>query len=431
MQAASTRVVSFEMCGTTACRPVPASRARSAPATMPASMRRSTAARPTRRRHDFINPTRLSGRQAEGDLEPHYPGYTPTTAEFPATDASTGARVNLQNHLPAQVAKMNYWMLRVRPQKGFQCNDSFAQYMGADYDTNGDGQVDSDGLRYVRGETEASYVTRVTSTLRGTIRDANSHFVSASSSSDTSIRRHARRVTRRHRDRGLFGGPPYRGAALQRPSPPARARLEPVRPDAWAGASPPPVRRRPDRQAGHGPWTTQADLIRHPPAPTGVRVGPVPRPAGRRGGIVVVPSPGGGTPAPRRGRRSGAAPGHCCTEPSAPVQRRPSSLRPSSAPPATPMSPLPPPAPPHPAHARSARRPTPDLADYVNPASGRPWASDRTSLKPGRGAHRAVRSCPRHATPAGGLRCPKTSCCRRVTCGTTRPPMTASASRPS
>jgi hypothetical protein len=30
--------------------------------------------------------------------------------------------------------------------KGFKCTDSFAEYMGADYDSNGDGKVDSDGL---------------------------------------------------------------------------------------------------------------------------------------------------------------------------------------------------------------------------------------------------------------------------------------------
>lgn len=62
--------------------------------------------------------------------------------------------------------------------------DSFADYMGADYDTNGDGQVDSVALRYVAGETESAYVTRITSTLRSTLRDANTHFVSSSSSYD-------------------------------------------------------------------------------------------------------------------------------------------------------------------------------------------------------------------------------------------------------
>ena len=56
--------------------------------------------------------------------------------------------------------------------------------MGADYDSNGDGKIDTDGLRYVSGESESSYLTRITSTLKPTIRDANTHFVSASSSYD-------------------------------------------------------------------------------------------------------------------------------------------------------------------------------------------------------------------------------------------------------
>ena len=56
--------------------------------------------------------------------------------------------------------------------------------MGADYDSNADGKVDTDGLRYVSGESESSYLTRITTTLRSTIRDANAHFVSSSSSYD-------------------------------------------------------------------------------------------------------------------------------------------------------------------------------------------------------------------------------------------------------
>ena len=79
---------------------------------------------------------------------------------------------------------MNYWMCEYARQKGFQCADNFAQYMGADYDSNGDGQIDSDALRYVSGDSEASYLTRITSTLKATLRDSNAHFVSASSSFD-------------------------------------------------------------------------------------------------------------------------------------------------------------------------------------------------------------------------------------------------------
>ena len=56
--------------------------------------------------------------------------------------------------------------------------------MGADYDSNGDSQIDSDALRYVSGESEADYVTKITVTLRSTIRDANTHFVNGSTSYD-------------------------------------------------------------------------------------------------------------------------------------------------------------------------------------------------------------------------------------------------------
>jgi len=69
-------------------------------------------------------------------------------------------------------------------QKGFTCADNFAQYMGADYDSNGDGIVDSAGLQYQAGESEATYVARISTTLRPTIRDANAHFVSSGSSYD-------------------------------------------------------------------------------------------------------------------------------------------------------------------------------------------------------------------------------------------------------
>jgi hypothetical protein len=85
--------------------------------------------------------------------------------------------------LPA-LARMNFMMCDVARQKGFACADNFAQYMGADYDSNGDGQVDSAALRYVAGESESSYLTRITSTLRPTLRDANTHFVTTSSSFD-------------------------------------------------------------------------------------------------------------------------------------------------------------------------------------------------------------------------------------------------------
>jgi hypothetical protein len=82
------------------------------------------------------------------------------------------------------LSRMNYWMCEYARQKGFKCVDNFAEYMGGDYDSNGDGQIDSQALKYIAGETEASYVARITGPLKGTLRDANTHFISSTSSAD-------------------------------------------------------------------------------------------------------------------------------------------------------------------------------------------------------------------------------------------------------
>src|SRR5262249_27566096 len=39
-------------------------------------------------------------------------------------------------------------------------------------------------LKYVQGETQAAYVTRITSTLKPTLRDANTHYASSTTSYD-------------------------------------------------------------------------------------------------------------------------------------------------------------------------------------------------------------------------------------------------------
>ena len=113
-----------------------------------------------------------------------YPGYDADNALAGCTDSTTGTRPNKQNVFLPYIAKMNWRACNFANTYGFVCVDDFAQYMGADYDSNGDGQVDSDALRYVQGESEAAYVTRITVTLRSTIRDANGHLANASTSYD-------------------------------------------------------------------------------------------------------------------------------------------------------------------------------------------------------------------------------------------------------
>lgn len=114
----------------------------------------------------------------------YYPGYNSDNALSNCTDPQSGQRINKQDRFLAVLAQSNWRTCNLAAQNGFSCIDSFAQYMGADYDSNGDGQIDSDALRYQPGESEADYVTRITVTLRPTIRDSNTHFVNPSTSYD-------------------------------------------------------------------------------------------------------------------------------------------------------------------------------------------------------------------------------------------------------
>ena len=185
MQASSTRVVTFEMCGNDGLQARSSFKSQTGTCnyavldTAVNNCKTYVAAA-----MDYINANAYSGTKLKVVANLYYPGYNADNVQSSCKDATTGATVKLQDNFLPLIAKMNYWMCEYARQKGFQCTDNFAQYMGADYDSNGDGQIDSDALRYVAGESEASYVTRITSTLRSTIRDANTHFVSASSSYD-------------------------------------------------------------------------------------------------------------------------------------------------------------------------------------------------------------------------------------------------------
>jgi lysophospholipase L1-like esterase len=185
MQASSTRVVTFEMCGNDGLQ------ARSAFKSQTGTCNYSglnTAINNCKTyvaaAMDYINANASPNVRVKVISNLYYPGYAADNVQSSCRDSATGATVNLRDRFLPALVTMNYWMCEYARQKGFKCADSFAQYMGADYDANGDGQVDSDALRYVAGETEAAYVTRITQTLRPTLRDANTHFVSATSSFD-------------------------------------------------------------------------------------------------------------------------------------------------------------------------------------------------------------------------------------------------------
>jgi lysophospholipase L1-like esterase len=185
MQAASTRVVTFEMCGNDGLQARTSFKGQTGTCnynvlTTAVNNCRTYVARAM----DYINANAYSGVKLKVIANLYYPGYNADNVLSSCTDPTTGARVNLRDRFLPAIAQMNFAMCDNARLKGFKCSDSFAEYMGADYDSNGDGRVDSEALKYVLGESESSYLTRITSTLRSTLRDANTHFVSSSSSFD-------------------------------------------------------------------------------------------------------------------------------------------------------------------------------------------------------------------------------------------------------
>jgi lysophospholipase L1-like esterase len=185
MQSANTRVVTFEMCGNDGlqarsnfagqggtCNYAPLNTAQSNCTTyLQAAMQ-------------YINANASANTRLKVVSNLYYPGYAADNALSGCNDPTTGQKVNKQNVFMPYLARMNWRACNFAAQYGFACADSFAQYMGADYDSNNDGQIDSDALRYIQGESESAYVNRITVTLRSTVRDANTHFVSASTSYD-------------------------------------------------------------------------------------------------------------------------------------------------------------------------------------------------------------------------------------------------------
>ncbi len=184
MQNTSTRVVMFEMCGndylqarsnfngqTGTCNPAPGNTAL------------ANCTNYTGLAMQAINQYATTA-TAKMVSNLYYPGYDADDALSNCTDPGTGQRINKQDFFLPLLAQSNWRTCNLAAQHGFACTDSFAQYMGADYDSNGDGQIDSDALRYVQGESEADYVQRISVTLRSTIRDSNTHFVSPGVSFD-------------------------------------------------------------------------------------------------------------------------------------------------------------------------------------------------------------------------------------------------------
>jgi lysophospholipase L1-like esterase len=215
MQATNTRVITFEMCGNDGLQARSSFKGQTGTcnyAVLDTALNNCTTY--MQNAFSYINANGYAGTKLKAITNLHYPGYNADNVLAGCTDPTTGTRPNLRDKFIPYLAKMNYRMCNNANNAGFACNDQFAQYMGADYDSNGDGQIDSAALAWIPGETEAAYVTRVTSTLKSTLRDSNTHFVNSTTSydyiqsDDTHPTYQGGTVTA-----GLFGGTTGTGAA--------------------------------------------------------------------------------------------------------------------------------------------------------------------------------------------------------------------------
>jgi lysophospholipase L1-like esterase len=183
MQTANTRVVTFEMCGNDGLQARSNFAGQSGTCNLaPLNTALNNCTTYTQAAMQYINANASANTKLKVVGNLYYPGYAADNALSNCTIG--GVRQNKQEIFLPYLARMNWRACNFANTYGFACADSFAQYMGADYDSNGDSQIDSDALRYVQGESENAYVTRLQVTLRSTIRDANTHFVNSSTSYD-------------------------------------------------------------------------------------------------------------------------------------------------------------------------------------------------------------------------------------------------------
>ena len=185
MQDASTRVVTFEMCGNDGLQARSSFSGQSGTCNYTGLNNAVTnCTNYTQLAMQAINQYAHANTKLKVVSNLYYPGYAADNVLANCTDSGTGQRPNKQDALLPRIAQMNWRACNFANQYGFACADSFAQYMAADYDSNGDGVIDTEAIRYVQGESEAAYVQKITTTYRSTLRDANGKLLSASATAD-------------------------------------------------------------------------------------------------------------------------------------------------------------------------------------------------------------------------------------------------------
>jgi cysteine-rich repeat protein len=189
MQNANTRMVMFEMCGNDYLQA--RSSFRSASGTCNYTGLQTALANCvnfTTLAMQNINQFAHANTKVKMVMNLYYPGFNADNAYSTCTDAvngdpANGNRVHMQTFFLPLLAESNWNVCKIAEQNGFECADAFATYMARDYDSNGDGIIDSDAIRYVKGESLAAYKARIVG-LKSTLRDSNLKLVNNTTTFD-------------------------------------------------------------------------------------------------------------------------------------------------------------------------------------------------------------------------------------------------------
>jgi lysophospholipase L1-like esterase len=114
----------------------------------------------------------------------YYPGWNADNVLSGCNDPVTGQKINFRAKFFPLLAESNWTTCKLAEQYGFECADAFAEYMAGDYDSNDDGLIDSEAIRFRSDESKEDYIQRVTVDLLSTIRDSNFKMVNATTSFD-------------------------------------------------------------------------------------------------------------------------------------------------------------------------------------------------------------------------------------------------------
>lgn len=103
----------------------------------------------------------------------YYPGYSADNVLTGCNDPTTGQPINCRDKFLPLLVESNWETGNLANTYGWVLADNFAEYMAADYDSNNDGQIDSDQIRYIPGETKDAYKNRIMAAYAaGILKDA-------------------------------------------------------------------------------------------------------------------------------------------------------------------------------------------------------------------------------------------------------------------